>query len=190
MRFSSVSRSGATREIRRILDLEVVGQVGVEPGAEFAAERGMFRGVGEIHDVLPDRTTGQVELTRVQSVRDGLRHSPCDGHASEAAHSRIRQARHTSHRTLTSCLATPRHVPKENCADVGTAGVGPHHPARHDIARRQLTPPTRDGAAHWRFRGPANAEHEWYRLGEKAASPLHQPPASLLKATLKAQMHR
>ena len=38
--------------VLRILDLEVVGQVGVEPGAELAAEGGVFRSVGEIHFVL------------------------------------------------------------------------------------------------------------------------------------------
>src|SRR5579862_1128931 len=43
---------GRDARIRRVFDLEIVGQVGVEPGAELAAKRGMFRGVGEIHGVI------------------------------------------------------------------------------------------------------------------------------------------
>ncbi len=38
--------------VLRVLDLEVVGQVRVEPGAQLAAEGGVFRGVGEVHSVL------------------------------------------------------------------------------------------------------------------------------------------
>ena len=38
--------------VLRILDLEVVGQVGFEPGAELAAEGGVFWSVGEVHFVL------------------------------------------------------------------------------------------------------------------------------------------
>src|SRR5262249_13214041 len=35
--------------VRGVLDLKVVGQIGVKPSAELAAEFGMLRGVGEIH---------------------------------------------------------------------------------------------------------------------------------------------
>src|SRR5436190_355530 len=37
--------------VLRVLDLEILGEIGLEPGAELGAKGGMFGRVGEIHGV-------------------------------------------------------------------------------------------------------------------------------------------
>jgi hypothetical protein len=69
-----------------VLDPEVVGQIGVQPGAELAAERGVLGRIGEIHGRSPPavslsgtvRTLNHHPGTTAQSDRIGsARFSDC-----------------------------------------------------------------------------------------------------------------